>query len=86
MVNGIVASLHRPRYFQLQRLNACIQFGHRKWVEILPRQRGQNIIGLFGLIFVHVHLVNVDPNSLSVNKSAGPLIAFYFAVQQFAGE
>ena len=55
MVNGIVPSLLRPGDFRPQHVHALIQFGDREWIEILPRQRGQNVIGPARQIFVHVH-------------------------------
>lgn len=81
MVNGVVAPSLRPIYFGFQGFDPGIEFVHGKWIEILPRQRRQNVIGLTGLIFFHVHGRNVDPNAHSVNKDANPLIVFFAAVQ-----
>lgn len=84
MVNGIVTPSLRSLYFGFQGFDPGIEFAHGKGIEILPRQRCQNVIGLARLIFFHIHLRNVDPNPHSVNKDANLLIAFFAAVQHRA--
>jgi hypothetical protein len=55
MVNGVFYFRSGSGYFRFEPPDAGFQIGHGKRIEILSLDEGQRIIGLSGLIVIHVH-------------------------------
>ena len=69
MVNGAILVPFNARDFGFEIGNALVEFGHRQWIEILPGEQRNRIIGLARKILVGIHGPNVDRRTRDVNKA-----------------
>lgn len=67
MVNRAFHFSARAGNLTLQRLDAGLEFRHRKRVEILPDQHRERIARRLGQQIVRIHAAKVDPNGGEVN-------------------
>ena len=69
MADGTVLLDLAARDLALQHGDACIKFGDRQRIEVLPHQCVKQIVGTGGGVFQVHRTCNVDPHPSDVNKA-----------------